>query len=411
MIGGVFARPRVLILFPLGFAAGLPYMLVSSTLSAWLTQAGVSLASVGLFSAVTLPYSLKLLWAPLVDRYRPPFGGRRRGWIVLFQLALGATLIALGAMSPRAAPLAFAALAVGVTLCAASQDIAADAYRTDLLAADERAAGTAVYVFGYRAAMLVTGGLALVAADHVPFGRVYQLAAALLVVGVAAALVAPEPAAAAPPSTLRAAVVEPLADWFRRPHALALVAFIACYRLSDLVATALSTPFLLGLGFSNTEVGLVNKNVGIAATIAGALGGGALVARLGLRRPLVAFGVALPSANLLWAALAIAGKSRLLLLVTVAAHDAIVGCGIAALEALILTLCNRRYGATQYALLSAAAGLAGRIAAAPSGAIAARLGWPAFFAATTVVGLGALALTAPSAMRAIDTPTDSPRTT
>jgi PAT family beta-lactamase induction signal transducer AmpG len=411
VIGNVFTRPRVLILFPLGFAAGLPYLLVGSTLSAWLANAGVSLTGIGLFSAVTLPYSLKLLWAPLVDRFRPPFGGRRRGWIVLFQLALGATLVALGATSPRAAPFAFAALAVGVTLCAASLDIVTDAYRTDLLAPDERAAGTAVYVFGYRSAMLVTGGLALVAADHLPFGRVYQLTAALLVVGIVTALVAPEPAAVAPPATLRAAVVEPLTDWFRRPRALALLAFIACYRLSDLVAAAMSTPFLLGLGFSNTEVGLVNKNVGIAATIAGALGGGAIVARFGLRRPLLAFGVALPLSNLLWAALALAGKSRALLLVTVAGHDAIVGCGIAALEALILTLCNRRYGATQYALLSAAAGLVGRLAAAPSGAVAARLGWPAFFAATTAVGLAALALTAPSALRAIDTPTDSPRTT
>ncbi|HEX6837391.1 MAG TPA: MFS transporter, partial [Polyangia bacterium] len=209
-LASVYARRRVLVLFPLGFAAGLPYLLVGSTLSAWVTQAGVSLAGVGLFSAVALPYSLKLLWAPLVDRFRPPFGGRRRGWLVLFQLALGLFLVALGALSPRASPLAFAALAVGVTFCAASQDIAADAYRTDLLAPDERAAGTAVYVFGYRVAMLVTGGLALVAADHLPFGRVYQLSAALLCVGVVAALLAPEPAAVAPPATLRAAVVEPL---------------------------------------------------------------------------------------------------------------------------------------------------------------------------------------------------------
>jgi len=407
----VFTRPRVLVLFPLGFASGLPYMLVGSTLSAWLTEAGVPLAGVGLFSAVALPYSLKLLWAPLVDRYRPPLGGRRRGWIVLFQLALGAALVALGATSPRAAPLAFAALAVGVTLCAASQDIATDAYRTDLLAPEERAAGTAVFVFGYRVAMLVTGGLALVAADHLPFGRIYQLSAALLVVGVVAALVAPEPPAVAAPSTLRAAVVEPLTDWFGRPRALGLLAFITLYRLSDLVAAAMSTPFLLAIGFSNTEIGLVNKNVGIAATIGGALGGGAVVARFGLRRPLLLFGAAVPLSNLLWAALAVAGKSRALLLVTVAAQDFFVGCGIAALEALILGLCNRRYGATQYALLSAAAGLAGRLAATPSGWLATRLGWPAFFVASAVAGLLALALTAPSANRATDNPPNSTRTT
>ena len=331
----------------------------------------------------------------------PPFAGRRRGWIVLFQLALGAALVALGATSPRAAPLAFAALAVGATVCAATVDIATDAYRTDLLAPDERAAGTAVYVFGYRAAMLVTGGLALVAADHMPFGRVYQLAAALLVVGVIAALAAPEPAAVAPPSSLRAAVVEPLADWLARPRALALLAFVACYRLADLVAAALSTPFLLAVGFSNTEIGLANKSAGIAATIVGALGGGVLVARFGLRRPLVVFGVALPLSNLAWSALALVGRSHALLLATVAVHDALVGAGIAALEALILGLCNRRYGATQYALLSAAAGLAGRVAATPSGLLAAHVGWPAFFAVTAAVGLLTFAVTAPAALRTL----------
>jgi PAT family beta-lactamase induction signal transducer AmpG len=408
----VFTRGRVLILFPLGFAAGLPYMLVTQTLSAWLANAGVALGALGLFTAVSLPYSLKLLWAPLVDLIAPPLGGRRRGWIVLFQLALAAALVGLGATSPRATPLGFAALALGATFCAATVDIATDAYRTDLLAPDERAAGTAVYVFGYRAAMLVTGGLALVAADHLPFGRVYQLSAALLAVGVVTALLAPEPAAAAPPSSLRAAVVEPLADWLSRPRAVALLAFITLYRLSDLVAAAMSTPFLVAAGFSNTEIGLANKNVGIAATIAGALGGGALVARFGLWRPLVVFGVAVPLSNLLWAALAVVGKSHALLLATVAVHDALVGCAIAALEALLLGLCNRRYSATQYALLSAAAGLAGRLAAAPSGWLAARLGWPAFFAASAAAGVIALALTAPTAGRAIGSPapTDSPRT-
>ena len=409
----VFTRPRVLVLFPLGFAAGLPYMLVTQTLSAWLAGAGVPLAGVGLFTAVSAPYSLKILWAPLVDLFPPPFAGRRRGWIILFQLALAAALVALGATSPRAAPVAFAALALVATACAATVDIATDAYRTDLLAADERAAGTAVYVFGYRSAMLVTGGLALVAADHLAFGRIYQLAAALLAVGVVAALVAPEPAAAAPPSSFRAAVTEPLADWLARPRALALLAFIALYRLADLVAAAMSTPFLLALGFSNTEIGLANKNVGIAATIVGALGGGALVARVGLRRPLVVFGLAVPLSNLLWSALAVTGKSHALLVATVAVHDALVGAAIAALEALLLGLCNRRYSATQYALLSAAAGLAGRVAAAPSGALAARLGWPAFFAVSAAAGVLAVAATAPTAIRAIDTPatTDSSRTT
>jgi len=393
----VMGRPRVLVFLPLGFAAGLPYLLTSSTLSAWLTAAGVSLGDIGLYSIVTLPYSLKLLWAPLLDRFTTPWLGRRRGWIVLFQLALTVTLLLLGATSPRATPLAFAALAVAVTFCAASQDVVVDAYRTDLLGPDERAAGSAVYVFGYRLAMLVTGGLALVAADHLPFGAVYQLCAALIVIGVVAAVVAPEPEAVRPPATLRAAVAEPLTDWFSRPRALGLIAFIASYRLSDMLAAAMVTPFLLKLGFSNTEIGLGNKNVGIAATIVGALGGGAVVARVGLWRPLFGFGLAMPLSNLAWACLALVGPSHAFLFGAVAVHNLVVGCGIACMEALVLASCNRRYGATQYALLSSAAGVAGRLAAAGTGLGAAWLGWPAFFVTTAVVGVAAVALTAPLA--------------
>lgn len=398
-----FRRKHVLLLFPLGFASGLPYLLTSSTLAAWLTAAGVPLGDVGLFAIVTLPYSLKLLWAPLVDRYALPLLGRRRGWLLLFQLALAAALATLGALGPRTTPVAFALVAVAVTFFAASQDVVSDAYRTDLLAPDERAAGTAVYVFGYRVAMLLSGGVMLVLADHLPFGRIYQLSAALVFVGVFATLVAPEPPAVRPPSTLHAAVIEPLADWFRRPRALGLLAFVTSFRLADLIAAAMVTPFLLSLGFSNTEIGLVNKNVGIAATIVGALGGGVLVARYGLRRPLLVFGLLTPASTLAWSALAVAGKAHGVLFAAVAVHNLSVGLGIAALDALILSLCNRRYGATQYALLSSAAGFCGRLAAAGSGYAALRLGWPTFFATTAAAGVLAVALTAPSLSAATST--------
>lgn len=394
----VFRRRRVLLLVPLGFASGLPYALTSSTLSAWLTAAGASLGDIGLFSIVALPYSLKFLWAPLLDRFAAPLCGRRRGWIVLFQLAVAGALVALGAVGPRL-PLAFAALALLVTAFAATQDIVADAYRTDLLAPDERAAGTATFVVGYRVAMIVTGGLALVLADHLPFGVVYQLAAPLVAVGVVAAALAPEPPAVAAPPTMRQAVVEPLRDWFARAGALRLLAFITVYRVADLVAAAMVIPFLLSLGFSNTEIGLVNKNVGIAATIVGALAGGAIVARVGLRRPLVVFGLLTPLSNLLWTAQALVGKNQLVLLVAVAGHNLCVGLGIATLEALILGACNRRFGATQYALLGSAAGLGGRLAAAGSGFAAARLGWPLFFAASALVCAAAVAALLPATDR------------
>jgi MFS transporter, PAT family, beta-lactamase induction signal transducer AmpG len=408
-MSSVYLRRHVLLLVPLGFASGLPYLLVGSTLAAWLTQAGVPLGDLGLFSIVALPYSLKLLWAPLVDRFALPFLGRRRGWLVAFQLALVAALLVLGSVSPRAAPVAFAALSVAVTVLAASQDLVVDAYRTDLLAADERAAGTALFVLGYRLAMLVSGGAALIAADHLPFGRVYQGCATLLGIGVVAALAAPEPPAVRAPATLRAAVVAPLTDWFARPGAVGLLAFILVYRLADLVVAAMSVPFLLHVGFSNTAIGLATKTAGMAATIAGALGGGAIVARRGLQRPLVTFGIASSLSTLAWAALALAGKRDALMLVVVGVHYLLVGAAIAAVEALLLTCCNRRYGATQYALLASVAGLGGRVAAAGSGYTAAAIGWPAFFTVAAAVGVAGIVVTARWAAASTGSATDRDR--
>ncbi len=390
----VYLRRHLLLLVPLGFASGLPYMLVGSTLAAWLTEAGVALGEVGLFSAVALPYSLKLAWAPLLDRFALPWLGRRRGWLVAFQLALAGALVLLGTLSPRSAPATFAGIAVLVTVLAASQDLVVDAYRTDLLAPDERAAGTALFVLGYRVAMLVSGGAALVAADHLPFGRVYQLAAALLAVGVVAALAAPEPPAVAAPATLRAAVVAPLAEWFARPRALGLLVFVLLYRVSDLAIAAMAVPFLVGLGFGNTEIGVAMKSAGLLATIVGALAGGAVVARAGLYRPLLAFGLAAPLTALGWAGLALVGKSHTLLIAVVAVHALAAGAAIAALEALILTSCDRRYGATQYALLASLAGLGGRAVAAASGFAVQTVGWAVFFGALAAGGVATLLSTA-----------------
>ena len=342
----VFTRPRVLVLFPLGFAAGLPYMLVTQTLSAWLAGAGVPLAGVGLFTAVSAPYSLKLLWAPLVDLFPPPFAGRRRGWIILFQLALAAALVALGATSPRAAPVAFAALAVGRHRVRRHRrhrhrrlpHRSARAPTSAPPAPPSTSSATAPPCSspaGWRSSPPTTSPSA--ASTSSP-------------PRCSSSVSSPRWSRPSRPQSRRRRRFAPPSSsrsptgWPARARS-ALLAFIALYRLADLVAAAMSTPFLLALGFSNTEIGLANKNVGIAATIAGALGGGALVARVGLRRPLVVFGLAVPLSNLLWSALAVTGKSHALLVATVAVHDALVGAAIAALEALLLGLCNRRYGA------------------------------------------------------------------
>lgn len=386
----VFRSRRVLLMLLFGFASGLPYQLTGTTLSARLSGAGVPLATIGLFALVGLPYSLKFAWAPLLDRYAPPLLGRRRGWVLLFQLALIAAIAALGAAEPAAAPRQAAGLALAVALLSASQDVVSDAYRTDLLHPAERAAGTATYILGYRAAMLLSGGLALVLADHLSFGAVYGLMALAMLAGVLATLRAPEPPRAEPPRSLRSAVLDPFADYFRRRGALPLLLFVTLYRAGDLAANVMVTPFLLSLHFSRSEVGVVYKIAGTAATIVGALGGGAAVARFGLYRSLFAFALLQGVANLGYGALALAGRGRALLFVAVGADHLCTGLAIAALDAFLMALCNRRFSATQFALLASASGAAGRLFGAGAGYLAGAVGWPLFFVGT--MGLAAPAL-------------------
>jgi PAT family beta-lactamase induction signal transducer AmpG len=390
----MFRRRRVIVQVPLGFGSGLPYLLTGSTLGAWLASAGLPVATVGMFALVALPYSLKPLWAPLIDRHALPLLGRRRGWMFVLQLALAAALAAMGAIGPAPSPRALALAALLVATLSATHDIACDAYRSDVLADDERAPGGALFVLGYRAAMVLSGGAALVLADHLSWRAVYALLALGLVPALVATLRAPEPAAGAvrAPATLREAVVAPLGELFGRRGAVALLGFIALYRAGDLVANVLVAPFLLGAGFSKSEVGVVYKMVGTAATIAGALGGGTLVARLGLRRALALFAVAQTAGPLAYAALALGGGGHPLLWLAVGADSLGSGLGIAALEALLLSSCDRRFSATQYALLAAASGVVGRLAGAGSGFVVAAVGWAGFFAATALLALPTLVL-------------------
>jgi PAT family beta-lactamase induction signal transducer AmpG len=391
-------------LFALGFASGLPYLLTHSTLSARLASQGIALETIGLLTLVSLPYSLKPLWAPLVDRFAPPFLGRRRGWMLPFQLATAAAIAWLGVTSAnRVDGLALAAVAVA--FFSASQDIVSDAYRTDLLAPAERPVGTSTYVLGYRVAMLIAGGFALVLADHLSWRRVYLVLAALMLAGVVATLLAPEPEAPAPPPSLRAAVVEPWLAFFRRwdrVGALRILAFVIAFRMGDLVLNDMVMPFLIAIGFGKSEIGVTYKIAGIAATIIGTLGGAALVLRIGLFRALGWFTLAQGISSLGYAALALAGRSHALLAVAVSIEQLCAGACIAALDMLLMALCDRRYSATQFALLVAASSLGGRILGAGSGFVARALGWPLFFTATALLALPVLLLLAalPSEVRA-----------
>lgn len=391
----VYTSPRVLPLLILGFASGLPLALVSGTLQAWATVENVSLTEIGFLTLVGSAYTLKFLWAPLVDRYAPPFLGRRRGWILVTQLLLAASIAAMGLFSPAANLTGLALLAVWVAFLSATQDIAFDAYSTDVLRAPERAAGAAIKVMGYRLAMIASGGLALILADRwLGWSNTYFLMGVFMALCALVTLVAPEPELnSRPPRSLSEAVVAPLAEFFSRPGAWGILLLIVLYKLGDAFAGALSTTFLIrAAGFSLSEVGTINKVFGLAATVVGALLGGAIMARLGLYRALMLFGLLQAVSNLGYWLIAIQDTPLMVLMgVVVALENLCGGLGTAAFVALIMALCNRGYSATQFALLSALSAVGRTYLAGPlTPVLVQSLGWPGFFICTVLIALPGL---------------------
>ena len=496
----VTAVHRLFAVTVLGCASGLPLALTGQAMQAWLTADGIDIATIGFLSLVGLPYTFKFLWAPLMDRFEPPWLGRRRGWLVLTQLALAAALFWMAATPPASALGAFALIAGLVAWLSASQDVVVDAYRTDILASAERGFGSSLFVLGYRLAMILSGGIAFIWVDARQGGgwswpEVYR-ALALFMIGAAvfSALFAPRLVAAARPVTvarndllgflavavavatgfiatrfafsrLARELVAPLvaatgaapplperwadlvalfagiaftvplvafaarrarfetflgslASYFAQPGAAPFLAFIVLYKLGDAFAGSLLTPFLLqAMHYSTAEVGVVNKVIGLWLTIGGALIGGALMIRLGLWRALMLFGVLQMLGNLGFWWLSLHGRDALPglvipafdwgfvklavatpvdggLLMAIASENITSGMGTAAFVAFLMSLCNRRFSATQFALLSAFASV-GRVWVGPlAGVLAQSIGWPAFFLASIVVALPALVLLA-----------------
>ncbi|MGE8610835.1 MAG: muropeptide transporter [Achromobacter veterisilvae] len=392
----VYTSPRVAPLLVLGFASGLPLALTSGTLQAWATVEGVPLQQIGFLTLVGTAYTLKFLWAPFVDRYVPPLLGRRRGWMLLTQLLLAAAIMAMGALSPSSSLQPLALLAVLVAFLSATQDIAFDAYCTDVLRKEERGAGAAIKVMGYRLAMIVSGGLALILADQwIGWGNTYVLMGGLMLLCALATLWAPEPEhVASAPRNLRAAVGEPLREFFTRRGALAVLLLIVLYKLGDAFAGALSTTFLIrGAGFSPTEVGTVNKVLGLAATIIGALAGGSLMSRWGLYRSLMAFGLLQAVSNLAYWLIAVSPKSIWLMAGGVGIENLCGGLGTASFVGLLMALCRQQFSATQFALLSALSAVGRTYLAGPlTPPLVERMGWPGFFLLTVAIALPGLVL-------------------
>ncbi len=387
------ANRRISLMLPLGFASGLPLALTTGTLQAWLSVAGVDLKTIGIFTLVGLPYTLKFLWAPFMDRFVPDFLGRRRGWMLITQLSLMVGVVTMALIDPAQWPWLLGAAALLVAFTSASQDIVFDAYRTETLQPAERGFGAAVWVNGYRLALLIAGSAALVLADRVGWAQTYFIMAGLMMIGVAAILSAPDPPLShAAPTSMVEAVLGPLQEFFSRPVGWMWLLLIALYKLGDAFAGALLTAFFIkGVGFTATDVGAM-KGLGIGLTLLGALVGGLGMTRWGLYRSLLIFGIFQASSNLAFLLLAWAGKSYPFLVFAVAVENVTGGMGTAAFVALVMALCHTKYTATQFALLSSVEALGRVLLGRPSADLVEAIGWGAYFVVTFLAALPGLAL-------------------
>lgn len=382
---------RMLICIFLGFASGMPLWVLISLVPAWLRTEGIDLATIGLFSLMTLPYTWKFIWSPLMDRFRPPFLGRRRGWALITQVVLLFTIAALGQFDPNASLFPILALVFIVSFFSASQDIVIDAYRRELLADDELGTGTSIHINAYRLSALIPGSLALILADHFAWGTVFAVTAVFMTVGIVMTLVIPEVSDdELAPHTLREAVVEPFKEFFGREgirHALAVLAFILLYKLGDNMATALATPFYIDMGFSLTEIGTIAKFSALWSSIAGSIIAGIVMLKLSINRALWIFGMVQLVTILGYVWLSTVGHSPVGLFFVVSGEYLGVGMGTVALTAYLARETSRAFTATQFALFSSIVVIPRTFANASTGYLIEWMGYTNFFLLCTAVAV------------------------
>ncbi len=376
----------------LGAASGFPNQLTESALQAWLKDGGASNTTIGLMSYVAWPYLLKPLWAPLIDRYPLPFLGRRRGWILAMQIALAAGIALFALQNPASSLAPIAVCAVAIVFFSATQDIAIDAYRTDVAAPSERGLAAAATNLGYRSAAWTASALALVIAGAVGWRAAFLLLAGIMLLFCVATVRAPSSHNDYRPRSLRESIVEPLRELLGTPSALTLLLVVLLFKVGDAFANKLFTPFMMDVGFTKIEIGLIVKALFTASALIGSVLGGILMVRLGLLRSMLAFGVLQALSNLLYCALAVAGKSYPIMAAAVIIEHIAGAMGGIALVALIMALCDARYTAFQYALLSALALLPRYSLGYPAGWIADHGGWYVYFVASFALALPGLAI-------------------
>jgi len=421
----VYLHPRVLGMLFLGFSAGLPFLLVFSTLTAWLRDLGVSRTAIGFFAWVGITYSIKVIWAPVVDRVPIPFLtrvlGKRRSWMLLAQIGIASGLLGMASTDPTTDLARVALFALLVAFSSATQDIAIDAYRIEAVVKERQAAMAATYILGYRLALLVAGAGALYIATYASWPGAYLSMAALMLIGMSTALVVSEPAhhegaanvmferrvvdfmsrSAALPDWLRSAiawiigaVICPFADFFSRNGwwAILILLFIGVFRLSDLAMGIMANPFYLDLGFTKTEIANIAKIFGFFMSVAGSFAGGVLVVRYGIMRPLLLGAIMVAATNLLFAFMAMVGPDKFWLAVVISADNVSAGLSNAVFIAYLSSLTNQAYTATQYALFSSFMTLPGKVISGFSGIIVDGYGYISFFVYAAAIGIPAILL-------------------
>ncbi len=392
----VFMSWRMAVVLLTGFSCGIPLGLTGGTLQAWMKSEDLDITLIGIFALVGLPYTLKFLWAPIMDRYVPPFLGRRRGWMIIAQIALALGITAMAFVDPKQSLGLMGVIAVIVAFFSASQDIAVDAFRTEILKKEELGAGASVYIMGYRIAMLVSSGVALIMADHMSWTMVYLIMAATMLVGIFATAFSPEPEIKVEaPKTLQDAVVNPFVDFFKRNGVMAgleVLLFIVIYKIDVALAMALSTPFMLDLGFTKTDVGAVLKSFGLVATIVGGLIGGAFMTKISIKKALWIFGILQGVSGASFMILARLGHNYTAMVTAVTIENVCSGLGTAAFSAFIMSLCNKKYTATQYALLTSVMAVTRVLVGAPSGYLQKAVGWEMYFLISILIAIPGLLL-------------------
>ncbi len=387
---------RMLMMLLLGYCAGLPLLLTGGTLQAWMTDEKVDLTAIGLVSLIGMPYVLKFLWAPFLDRYQIPFFGRRRGWMIIFQILIIVSIFGLSLCDPRSNLSLVIFCAFLISLFSASQDVVLDAYRREIMPEEELGLASSLYVNGYRLAMLVSGAFALYLADQIPWDQVYKWMAACMAPAILFTFFAPkETQHIKIPSNMKEAVVGPLKDFFTRKGAWIVLLFILLYKVGDSMAANMTTPFILQMGYSKTDMATVAKAVGLIATIVGGLIGGIMMLRFNMKWSLIFFGILQAVSTLGFAALPSLPNQLSSLALIIAFENLASGMGTAAYAAYMASITNKQFTATQYALLTALMGIPRVILASPTGKMAELMGWEMFFIFCTVVALPGLLLLIP----------------